>query len=334
MADLVVVEPVDLVESEEVDDHPLLVADLERAADLGQAVWAPNTQRVYQGALRRWEAWCRERRVSPLPAKAAHIVAYLGYLVAQGLSRTTLDIAMVVINHAHVVAGYGSPKAHPDVRYRIQAFRRQVGAAQRQAPPLLPPIIRKACERFPETLRGLRDRAALTVGFGGALRRSELVALNRGDVEFDPRGLIISIRRSKTDQDGVGVRLALPRGKHTSTCPVRNLEAWLDAVGDGDARDPLWLVVYGAQGDALTDQRMSVQAVNRLAKRAAAVAGLDEWEDYSGHSLRAGFVTAAARAGRPAHVIKRQTRHKGTAMVERYIREANLFLDSPGEGLL
>ena len=130
----------------------------------------------------------------------------------------------------------------------------------------------------------------------------ELVAL---DVAETPDGLKLRIRRSKTDQEAVGRTVGVPYGSQRQTCPVRAWGDWLAASGITEG--PAWRPV--TRHGHLGDQRLSDRAVSEIVKRSAEQAGLDP-ADYSGHSLRAGLITAAAAAGVPTHVIQRQSGHK------------------------
>jgi integrase len=143
------------------------------------------------------------------------------------------------------------------------------------------------------------------------------------DMRSTPEGLLLTIRRSKTDQDGEGREVAIPHGQHDHTCPVRALQAWLLAAS----------ITEGAvfrqlhRGNVLLPGRLSGHGVGRVVKKYTKATGLTV-EDFSGHSLRAGFVTSAARAGEPERRIMRQTGHKSIEMVLRYVRQANAFTDN------
>jgi integrase len=181
---------------------------------------------------------------------------------------------------------------------------------------------------LPETRGGARDRALLLVGFAGAFRRSELVGLTVADAAFSSEGLTITLRRSKTDQEGQGRKVGLPYGSTAATCPVRALQAWLDAAAV--TAGPLFRSVdrHGNVGGALGDRDVA-----RIVKRVAEAAGIDP-ANVAGHSLRAGLATTAAKAGKAAHVIMKQTGHRSVAMVQRYVRDAELFSDNAAAGLL
>jgi len=181
---------------------------------------------------------------------------------------------------------------------------------------------------LPETLLGARDRALLLVGFGGAFRRSELVFLDVGDVAFTQDGLEVMLRRSKTDPEGRGRKVGIPFGSQASYCPVRALRAWTKAAGIEDGALFRYVTRYGQVGGRLTGH-----AVAKVVKRCAGAAGLDA-SRYSGHSLRAGLATAAARAGKSERAIMAQTGHRSLTQVRHYVRQGSLFLENAASGLL
>ena len=172
------------------------------------------------------------------------------------------------------------------------------------------------------TLIGLRDRALILLGFAGAFRRAEIVSLDVGDLGFNRDGLTVTLRRSKTDQQGQGRKIGIPYGSNPETCPVRTLQAWLEEGGVTEG--PLFrsLNRHGAlQG------RLSPVGVARVVKKLAERAGLDPAK-YAGHSLRAGHATSAAASGASERSIMNQTGHRSVQMVRRYIREGSLFREN------
>lgn len=168
-------------------------------------------------------------------------------------------------------------------------------------------------------MSGARDRALLVVGFAGAFRRSELVGLNVEDLRFEPDGLVVTIRASKTDQERAGVDLGLPFGSDPATCPVRSVRAWLALAGVGEG--PVFRSVsrHGNVGG-----RLSGRDVARIIKRSVTRVGLDP-AMFAGHSLRAGLATSAARAGKSDGAIARQGRWASHAMVHVYVRAGRLL---------
>ena len=205
----------------------------------------------------------------------------------------------------------------------MKALRRKLGRAQRQAAPAVTEVIRLMLDQLGKGPHATRDRALLLLGFAGALRRSELVALDLADVVFTAAGAVITLHRSKTDQEGAGTTKGIPLGSKPDTCPVRALKAWLDAasVSSGPIFRPI-----DRHGN-IKPSRLNSASVARIVKRAAAAAGLDA-DTFSGHSLRAGLATAAAAAGVGERSIQKQTGHKSRAMLDRYIRDGQLFKDN------
>jgi integrase len=206
------------------------------------------------------------------------------------------------------------------VRSTVKGIRRSKGTTQRQAAPATVPILRRLIDTCGDDLMGIRDRALLLLGFAGALRRSELVALDLADLDFTLEGLVVTIRRSKTDQEGAGRTLGIPYGADLITCPVRSVRAWMEAAKL--ERGPLW--PHLDRWSHIGDRPITDRAVALIIKRHAQLAGLDA-SLFSGHSLRAGLATAAAEARLSALEIQAQTGHKSQEMVARYVRRGSLF---------
>jgi integrase len=183
-------------------------------------------------------------------------------------------------------------------------------------------------EALPHNLQGARDRALLVMGFAGGFRRSELASLNVEDVAETEDGLVLSLRRSKTDQEGQGSKVALPWGSHPETCPVRSYRTWIAAAGITAGA-----VFRGVNNRGqLSSERLDANSVARIVKRAARRVGLDP-ASYAGHSLRAGFCTQAYLNGVPELSIMRQSRHQSLDTVRKYIRDRSLFRDNPAAKL-
>jgi integrase len=172
-------------------------------------------------------------------------------------------------------------------------------------------------------LIGLRDRALVLLGFAGAFRRSELVGLTADDCAFGRDGLTVTLRRSKTDQAGAGRKIGIPYGSNPETCPVRNVQSWLERAGTPDG---LLFRSINRHGQ-LQPGGLSGGDVARVVKKLAEKAGLDAAK-YAGHSLRAGHATSAAIAGASERSIMNQTGHRSVQMVRRYIRDGSLFREN------
>ncbi|MCB1825613.1 MAG: site-specific integrase [Candidatus Competibacteraceae bacterium] len=259
------------------------------------------------------------------------------YLAAHGESHApaTLGRWAVSLGRAHTSQGLADPCREALVRATLRGIRRQRGTAPRQVAPLEREALLALLAPLGASPRDMRDRALLLLGFSAALRRSELVALTMADVAFGTQGLTVTIRQSKTDQEGVGRTIGIPRARGP-VCPVRALRAWLAMAAElrwaEEPASPAPLFRPLDRHGRLAPQALSGHAVAVIVKQRAAAAGLDP-AVYSGHSLRAGFCTAAARHGAPTWRIQQISGHRTHASLERYIRAGQLFDDHPLEGL-
>ncbi len=287
-----------------------------------EAAQAANTRKADRSDWTEFSSWAKARGLKVMPAEPATVVLYLTEL-AQVAKTSTIARRLASIGVAHRTAGQPSPAIDPTVAAVWAGIRRVHGTAADQAAPISVPLLRRMIEAAPPGPAGARDRALLLVGFAAALRRSELVGLDVADVEERHEGLAVTIRRSKTDQDGAGGQIGVPYGSNPATCPVRALRAWLELAGITDG--PLFRPVdrHGTIGPT----GISAAGANRLVQRAVARTGTDP-RPYSAHSLRAGLATAAAEAGVPERAIMNQTGHRSLLVARSYIRRGSLFLDN------
>jgi integrase len=293
---------------------------------------ADSTWRAYTSDMADFRRWCAQQLppVSALPAAPDTVALYLTAL-AEVRAPATLRRRLSAISVAHRVAGHDSPTGHPAVRAVWAGIRRSRSVAPRKVRAARTPIITALVgpllagadgERAAPALADVRDRALLLLGFAGALRRSELVALDVADVVEDDHGLRLRIRRSKTDQDGAGVLRGLPYGSHLTTCPVRAWRAWL--ARSGLTEGPAFRAVdrHGRLGP----RRLSDRAVADMIKRRAAAAGVEGV--FAGHSLRAGFATEGYARGVPELAIMRHGRWRSAAVMRGYVEEGGLWADN------
>lgn len=308
-------------------------AEVESAASYAEDSLSKNTRSTYATAWRKFAAWCADRDFDPYGPRG-QIAIYIAWMADEGCKTSTVSIALCAIAKAFEAKGLPSPREDRAVRLVYQGVRRRMGIAPEQVEAILPHHLRSMVDCLPEPvernrLRTLRNRAILTLGWVGGMRRSEIVALDVADVVEVPEGLKVTIRRSKTDQEGKGRSIAIPYGTWLETCPVRNTRAWLDAAGIKEG--PLFRTVtpdgYGVRPWALTDRQLA-----NMVKQAAKRAGVEG--RFAGHSLRAGLVTSAVRAGKQIKSIQAQTGHKTLEVLYRYVREQELFKDSPSAGLV
>jgi integrase len=287
----------------------------ERVRQLVQAATSANTRRAYRSDLAHFLA-----NGGALPATPADVAAYLARYAAE-LSIATLARRLVAIGRAHSSQSLKNPCQAELVRLTLRGIRRTYGRPQRQANALTKGQIHSIVAPLGSSLRDLRDHALLLVGFHGAFRRSELSAVDCESIALSAQGMVITIRKSKTDQERKGRDVAIPRGM-ASICPVRALECWFDVSGisEGAVFRPIDRV------GRISKEALSADAVSVILKRRLKGTGCDP-SGYSGHSLRAGFVTEAVNAGIPTWKIRRQTGHSSDAMLDRYIRQVGAFSD-------
>ncbi|MFH1568984.1 MAG: tyrosine-type recombinase/integrase [Gemmatimonadota bacterium] len=313
------------------------LAELAQAARArARASRAQRTLDLYAAAWARYDAW---RSSAGLEAASAQTLAlYLEARAQAGRRVATIELDLAAVRAALQARGTPLPPLRDPAcegLWRVlEGIRRTVGEAQRQAAPLGPAELQRALERdgvvpgATVTLRQLRDRALLLVGFGAALRRSELVALEVADLDFSAEGMTLAIRRSKTDQTAKGAQVAVHAGQRPTTCPVRAVRDWLGAAKIIEG--PVFRQIRS--NGTLGPEALTAQMVSIVVKHAAVSAGLDP-AGYSGHSLRAGLATTAAQAGKRLDVIMTQGRWLRAETVQKYIRRATLFDDNASEGI-
>jgi integrase len=208
------------------------------------------------------------------------------------------------------------------VKATLQGIRRTYGSAQRRVTPALLHDV-QAMVKGLHGLKGMRDKALLLVGFAGAFRRSELVSIQVKDIHFVDEGIVIHLRRGKTDQMGKGRDIAIPfvRGKY---CPVKATMNWL---ANSEIHNGALFRQVNRYGNVI-GLGLTPQSVALIVKQRAEAIGLDK-QHFSGHSLRAGLVTSAAKSGVSSWKICQRTGHQSEAVMQRYIRDSNLFIDNP-----
>ena len=232
-----------------------LRADARAAAEASRA---PSSERAYAADWRDFCAFAARIGRQRLPAEAETVALYVADLTRRGRRPATIARKLAAIAVYHRSLDHPTPTDHDVVRAVVRGTRRQLGVAQPQKTALELDALRTVVLAIPADLRGLRDRALLLIGWTAALRRSELVALEVGDLAFEPEGVVLTIRRSKTDREGAGASVAVPLGGEEATCPVGALRRWLEAAAkrrahlspDRSPRQPrVGLVGSGAGGD-------------------------------------------------------------------------------------
>ncbi|MET4356914.1 site-specific recombinase XerD [Bradyrhizobium sp. RT9b] len=300
--------------------------DLMAAVDLAKAEKSASTLKAYETDFRLFKAWCIARGVNSLPAAAETVAAY----VAAEASRSrpsTLGRRLAALRYAHKLVGLPLPTDSEGVKATMRGIRRTCGGGRVRKAPAVAAKMLGMVAAAPTNMAGLRDRALLLLGFAGAFRRSELVALDVADIEETVAGLRVTIRHSKTDQEGQGVTIAIARGD--VACPVKALREWLVAAGI-DA-GPLFRPINKA--GRVAQARLTDRSVANIVKAYAERAGFDA-STFSGHSLRSGFLTSAAAKGASIFKMMDVSRHRSVETLRGYVRDAEIFKDHAGAGLL
>ncbi len=314
-------------------------------SDLQSNAKSPKTVAEYASDWSDFAQWCEQHGLCPLPAAPEAIAAYLAdratnpYTIITNDSRrgrvtraiqrlrpSTLKRRLEAICDRHKESGHTLDRSSACIANTMKGIERTVGRAQEQKAPLTTEDIRKAIavidigpDEEPK-LKGMRDRALLLLGFMGAFRRSELVAVQVDDLRWVEEGLEVTVRRSKTDQSGEGMVKIIPYGKDPVTCPIRCLKQWLRLAGIESG--PVFRGVN--RHGHVSSKSLTPHAVGLIIKGNGHVKGLAGGEHaFSSHSLRAGFCTSAAMEGASVHAIMRQTDHRTPATTMKYIRIAN-----------
>jgi len=289
------------------------------------AATSDNTRRAYRSAIRHFLTWG-----GALPADEGVMIRYL-LTYAQALNPRTLALRLTALSQWHVHQGFADPASTPTVRKTLAGIARIHGKPKKKAKALPLEDLERIVTRLASinTLKAKRDNALLQVGYFGGFRRSEMVTLEVLHVAWEPEGIVITLSRSKTDQQGQGIVKAIPSGSGPC-CPASALRAWLTAAGI--TTGPLFRPI--TKWNELGTEALHEGSVNTILETCAKLVQLDYVPQLSSHSLRRGMATSAHRAGADFRDIKRQGgwRHDGT--VQGYIEEAGQFQDNAALTLL
>jgi site-specific recombinase XerD len=316
---------VDAAEPEQMHlfGHEVDMAKLrQRAAALMTGARSPNTQRAYAEDWADFCRWCESAGRQAMPAKPETLRLYLSHLIETGKAAGTVERRMQGVKARHLREGQLSP-VDDETRAML------AGARRTMAPPVAKSAIsvkqlRAMVAKLPRTPIGVRNHALLLLGFAMGARRSELSALNCDDVYFAGKGMRISIRKSKTDQEGKGRVVGVFEGTRSGTDPVKWMRYWLKVRG----KEAGPLFVQFTSGGANTMERLGARSIALIVQAAVESIGLDR-RRYGAHSLRAGLVTAAAEGNVPLHVIMQTTGHKNVQTLMKYVRPASVFSFNP-----
>ena len=270
---------------------------------------AKNTIRAYKSDFNDFSLFCTKHNFEVLPSDPKIVSLYLTHL-SKNSKFSTLKRRLASINVMHIYKGHYLDIKHPIIVENLLGIKRQIGVHQKSKKPLLFNDIKQLIKQINQSNdnpnKKLRDKALILIGFAGGFRRSELVNINKEDVEFVTEGVKIFVKKSKSDQSGEGMIKAIPFFNSTDCCPVISLKNWMEK-NKNDFVFPT------------SDKNVAL-----VIKKYAFKAGLDQ-RKYAGHSLRSGFATTTAEYGASERNIMAMTGHKSVDMVRRYIKEADLF---------
>ena len=315
--------------------RPPLPAVILQAARVAAARYARSsraaaTWRAYESDWKIFTTWCALVKQPALPAEPSTVALFLAAQAKLGRAPSTLGRRLAAIRLMHVGAKVAPPHDALEVAEVMRGIRRTWMRPKTQKAPALEEDVKKMSAAVDaDTLRGLRDRAVLLLGFAGALRRSEVVELDVEDLTEQREGINIRIKSSKTDQEGDGEMVAIPRVPNSPYCPVRALHEWLQAAAI--TTGAVFRRLY--RGDTVGTSRLTAQSVALIIKELAQKLGLDA-RRYAGHSLRSGFLTSAARRRASLFKMADQSRHRSLDVLREYVRNEERFEDHAGDGML
>ena len=286
---------------------------------------AAGTRRTYQSCWRNFCAWSQHENRESLPASVDTIAAYLAHRADSGAKSATIDCDRAAIAKFHVGSNYQDPTNGEAITALLSGIHRAMGTAQTAKRAILPAELRLMIESVDLfTLAGVRDKAILLLAFFTASRRSELAALQLEDLEFSDDGLLVTIRRSKTDQTGNGMTKGVTR-RSGVLCPVQAVENLIQSAGI--ISGPLFREI--AKSGRMLNNQLTGDSIARIIKKYARLAGMDE-SLYSGHSARRGFVTSAFDAGASVDEVRAVTKHQDVRTLFRYKEDSDLLRNNAG----
>jgi len=308
----------------------------EQAQDFAEHATAERSAHEQAQDWKRFELWCASEHLTALPALPETVASFAadvaanGFTLGQGKQKgkgrpykpATVVRHLASVAMVHRRAGFDSPCDSTTVKDTTRGIKRKKAKdgvrREKKAAALADTVKAMVAECDRTTLAGIRDAALMLVGFAGAFRRSELAGLNREDIVIDSDGMLIRLRRSKTDQEGDGIDKWIQRGQN-GTCPVKVLEQWIEQAGIQSG--PLFRAVdrHGKPRQNGLCDRTVAEVVKKLAK----AANLDPAQ-FSGHSLRRGHAQEATRGGATVKQIMDHVGWQSERTAHGYMDDANV----------
>ena len=302
------------------------LSDFNRATKLLQetivkieGAYAHSTIRAYRADFNDFIHFCHDRNTNALPAEQHLVVQYICQLTGSGRSSASIRRAICGLSAIHKLNRFDDPTKDPDVALEMRRMHRKLGRSSSQAGSINVDTLVELIEATDASIRGIRDRALLLVAYDSLCRRSELVSLQVRDVRINHKNGIetssILLRKSKTDQYSTGKCLHLSPRAHLA------LMEWMKELPEGQE----YLMVGIGRGGRIAPNSLGSGQVNRIYKRIARNAGLDELviEGISGHSIRVGAAQDLLNSGASMPVIMQRGRWSKTDTVMRYLERSN-----------
>lgn len=305
------------------------IANNEKLSDKArQSIYiarADNTIRAYESDWNDFCEWCEYHHVSAYPAIPETIINYINDLADNAKANTVARRISALTENFDAAGMQDNPCRFPIVKNALRGIKRMKGVMQHGKLPILFDDIKEMMTYLEgNTLQQARDKAILLVGFYGAMRRSEIANLEMNDIQFTRLGMLLTLRKSKTDQFDQGQLIAIPIVQEKNICAVHALKEWLHL--SGITSGPVFRGF--TRNHTIRKTKISDKTIALIVKHYAALVGMDP-KEYGAHSLRHGFATTAAQHHVEERDIMRQTRHKSQAVVRRYIDEADRLIDNP-----
>lgn len=296
---------------------------IAKAKEFANSAYAKNTITAYQKDWQSFVNWCNSENLCPLPCAIGTLVLYITELAKINRKASTIQRHICAISKIHNMANHTLNLKHSDFILVWNGIKRTLGLSKTGKSPILLSHLKQIIK----TINGdsncdIRDRALLLFGWASAMRRSEIIALDWQDITYVDEGIMVTIRQSKTDQFGLGQKIAIINGRNEETCPVRSLKRW-QTVSQGNI--PVFTSINKA--DQISYTRLSDRDIARTVKKLLAKIDMNP-DNFAGHSLRSGFITTAAKHSVPDRTIMKHSRHKSIQMLQVYTRDNSLIEDN------
>jgi len=286
-----------------------------------------NTKRAYASDLRAFRFWCEENKLAFPIITSYHLADYLSFL-AHTHKPSTLNRKIAAIKYYYYI-NQNDQKifSDPVLLETLKGIRRDKGIVQNKKKPITNELLKKMIENIPDSFIGCRNKALLLIGFAGAFRRSELINIQLNDLSFNESGLVVKVRKSKTDQEGKGRAVAILKGN--TCCPVEAISRWITLTNITSG----FVFRRSFKSGRLSGEPISSQTVSLIVKHYIGLIGEDNTE-YSAHSLRRGFLTSAAQNHADIFKMMAVSGHRSLDTLKEYIDDAQHFVGHAGAGLL